>query len=123
MRPQNIEEGWYPRPDLNDTVADALDEIADGSARVSYNNGICFALQKIMRKGLPDNQVNGYDFVSSVSDSYAEFDENLHSNDCYHWHGHDGEFRRNWCREVAVALRAGEIVAIATTPRGRAADC
>lgn len=115
MRPQIIELGWYPRPELNDTVADALEEIAEGSPRVSYANGICYALSNILEKDLPDNPVNGYDFVSSVSDHYDEFWEHTKHPD-YRWEGTDGEFRRNWCREVAAALRAGEIVAIATTP-------
>lgn len=109
--PQTLGFPLLAAPEHNDTLADVLEQLAENGPPDAPFQGICYHAQCMCHtRGYVDGV---YDFVASVSDGYIEFydaDGGARGDDG--WEGKKGEFRRNWCREAAAALRAGEIHAV-----------
>lgn len=93
---------WLNQPGVKEEILKGLDQIAEHGPL--NNMGVCGNLNKIL--GHPSFP-NAYDFVSCHSEEYREFYRYAYPllvGD--KWAGKAGEFRREWCRKTAAALRA-----------------
>lgn len=113
---QDIEGRTTVLPHLNDIVAGLLEDIADGSKDYHFvshwaNGGICCRLDRLAEDMPNMGKFDAYEFVASVSNRYEPF-ERLDKAYMHRWRGVAGEFRRQWCRDVARELRLGTIVAV-----------
>jgi hypothetical protein len=68
-----------------------------------YGRRICTSLHVILKDA---ERINPYAFVANHSDYYEAF-RHLPQDDCWGDDGSEADlFRRNWCRNMAAALRA-----------------
>lgn len=100
---------WISRPEVQAKILAGLDSLSgdEPSPPLNFpNEGICSYLKYNfgpVRHEMP----NEYFFIAEQSDRYGVFDKaDADLKGTYRWDGERGEFRREWCKNMAAALRA-----------------
>lgn len=93
---------WISQPEIQAGILAGLDKLALPEDPPLPSYGICKNLNSMINH--PVFGDNAYSFVSEHSNGYEDFEG--YGDGPNKWDGENGAFRRNWCRQMAEALRA-----------------
>lgn len=91
---------WVSREEVQEKLLAELDRLAEEGPRDElYGLGICAHLEDVV-------QPWAYAFVATHSGGYNQFFPPYVSSKYKRWEGPNREYRQEWCRQLAAALRA-----------------
>jgi hypothetical protein len=102
---------FFSQEDVRKSVLDYLQKLSTDFSlpRNPVCGGICFALSRGALSGTAASYMMIYHFIAAHSNGYEPFvklDLEMRRTGGSRWEGRFGDFRRQWCGELAEKLKA-----------------